>query len=142
MALYSAGLRRGELINLKVTDIDSQRMLIKVCGAKGKNDRYTLLSERLLTELRKYYMEYRPGHFHDNSNSEGSYSENVHEIGRFIADDGSNFWGVHVDVTTIDGDLTQIILASDRNTGLWIFTFDCLDNPAIGGPFYCIPPTP
>ena len=87
-------------------------------------------------------LEYRPGHYHANLNSEGSYSENVHEVGRFIAEDGSNFWGVHVDSTDIDGNPTQVILASDRNTGLWIFTFDCLDNSEIGGPFYCIPPTP
>jgi integrase/recombinase XerD len=54
MTIYSGGLRRSELINLKITDIDSARMLIKVCVAKGKKDRYTLLSERLLSELRTY----------------------------------------------------------------------------------------
>lgn len=78
-------------------------------------------------------LEYRPGHFHDNSNNEGSYSQNVHEVGRFIAEDGSNFWGVHVDEAE-DGD--QIILASDRNTGLWIFKFQCTDE-VTGEPFYC-----
>ena len=76
-------------------------------------------------------LEYRPGHFHANANNEGSYSQNVHEVGRYIADDGSNFWGVHVDKL---GD-EQVILASDRNTGLWIFTFNCTDDA--GGPFYC-----
>lgn len=60
MTIYSGGLRRSELINLKVKDIDSQRMLIKVCGAKGKKDRYTLLSQRLLMELREYYKSYQP----------------------------------------------------------------------------------
>lgn len=60
MAIYSGGLRRSELINLRVEDIDSKRMLIKVCGAKGKKDRYTLLSERLLSKLREYYLLYRP----------------------------------------------------------------------------------
>lgn len=60
MTIYSGGLRRSELINLKIEDIDSQRMLIKVCGAKGKKDRYTLLSETLVLELREYYKEYRP----------------------------------------------------------------------------------
>jgi site-specific recombinase XerD len=54
MTIYSDGLRRSELINLKIADIDSARMLIKVCGAKGKKNRYTLLSERLLYELRTY----------------------------------------------------------------------------------------
>ena len=77
-------------------------------------------------------LEYRPGHFHNNSNGEGSYSQNVHEVGRFIAEDGSNFWGVHVD--EVEG-LGQVILASDRNTGLWIFTFGCESD--VEGPFYC-----
>lgn len=60
MTIYSGGLRRSELINLKVADIDSQRMLIKICDAKGKKDRYTLLSELLIVELREYYRKYRP----------------------------------------------------------------------------------
>jgi integrase len=58
--LYSAGLRRGELLNLKATDIDSQRMVIRIVQGKGKKDRYTLLSEHVLAELRQYYREYRP----------------------------------------------------------------------------------
>lgn len=58
--LYSAGLRIGEAINLKVQDIDSSRMLIYIKNAKGKKDRYTLLSENFLTLLRNYYREYRP----------------------------------------------------------------------------------
>ncbi len=82
-------------------------------------------------------LEYRPGHFHNNSNGEGSYSWNVHEVGRFIAEDGSNFWGVHVDTVEIDGVEQQIILGSDRNTGLWVFTFGCEDQGAVEGPFYC-----
>ena len=60
MTIYSGGLRRSELINLKVSDIDSQRMVIKVCHAKGKKDRYTSLSETLVKELREYYIRYRP----------------------------------------------------------------------------------
>ena len=65
-------------------------------------------------------VEYRPGHWHTGNG--GVWSWNVHEVGQFIAEDGSNFWGVHVDQLE-DG--TQIILGSDRNTGLWIFTFTC-----------------
>ena len=60
MTIYSGGLRRSELIKLKVTDVDSQRMLIKVCGAKGRKDRFTLLAELLVPELREYYIKYRP----------------------------------------------------------------------------------
>ncbi len=65
-------------------------------------------------------VEYRPGHWHTGNGGVASW--NVHEVGRFIAEDGSNFWGVHVDELD-DG--TQIVLGSDRNTGLWIFTFEC-----------------
>jgi len=82
-------------------------------------------------------IEYRPGHFHANLNEEGSYSWNVHEVGRFIADDGSNFWGVHVDDVVINDQSQQVILASDRNTGLWIFTFGCQNRDQVEGPFYC-----
>ena len=59
MTTYSAGLRASETINLKPKNIDSERMLIKVKG-KGGKDRYTLLSKRLLIELRSYYRKYRP----------------------------------------------------------------------------------
>ena len=58
--LYSAGLRRSELINLKITDIDGKRMLIKVEDAKGNKDRYTLLSSKLLEKLRNYYKKWKP----------------------------------------------------------------------------------
>jgi len=61
--IYSAGIRLGELLNLKIADIDSDRMLIRVVGAKGNKDRYTILSETLLNELRKYYLEYRPNNY-------------------------------------------------------------------------------
>jgi len=74
MAIYSGGLRRSELINLKLADIDSKRMLIKVCGAKGKKDRYTLLSERLLMELRNYYKEYLPRQWLFEGQEGGPYS--------------------------------------------------------------------
>jgi integrase len=60
MTTYAAGLRVGELVRLRVTDVDSQRMLIRVEQGKGKKDRYTLLSQRLLEELRQYYRVYRP----------------------------------------------------------------------------------
>lgn len=58
--LYSSGLRRSELLNLKPTDVDSKRMLIRVLGAKGKKDRHTLLSRTALEDLRMYYKEWKP----------------------------------------------------------------------------------
>ncbi len=60
MTLYSGGLRRSELINLKISDIDSQRMLIRITNSKGNKDRNTLLSEKLLKLLRDYYRYHKP----------------------------------------------------------------------------------
>ena len=58
--LYSAGIRRGELLNLKITNVDSKRMLIHIENSKGNKDRYTLLSSNLLEDLRKYYKQWKP----------------------------------------------------------------------------------
>jgi len=58
--IYSAGLRVGEAINLKVCDIDSKRMQIRVRQAKGSKDRYVILSAVLLDLLRTYYNLYKP----------------------------------------------------------------------------------
>lgn len=60
MTTYGAGLRVSEVVNLKLSDIDSSRMTIKVSQGKGNKDRYTILSSRLLTELRTYYREHKP----------------------------------------------------------------------------------
>ena len=60
MTTYSAGLRVGEARRLKPEHIDSQRMLIKVVDGKGRKDRYTMLSKKLLVELRHYYKACRP----------------------------------------------------------------------------------
>ena len=60
MTTYGGGLRVGELVHLKPADIHSQRMLIRVNQGKGQKDRYTLLSARLLDELRSYWAAYRP----------------------------------------------------------------------------------
>ena len=59
MTTYSAGLRASEALALKAEHIDSKRMLIKVTG-KGDKQRYTLLSKKLLPDLRDYYRTYRP----------------------------------------------------------------------------------
>ena len=60
MTTYAGGLRVNEVVHLKVTDIDSERMMIRIEQAKGNKDRYTILSERLLEELRAYWEMYRP----------------------------------------------------------------------------------
>jgi integrase/recombinase XerD len=60
MIIYSAGLRISECINLKIKDIDSNRMQIRVEQSKGKKDRYTLLSKKALTVLREYFLLHKP----------------------------------------------------------------------------------
>lgn len=57
---YAAGLRVSEATHLKVGDIDSQRMVIRVEQGKGQKDRYVMLSARLLEELRAYWKRARP----------------------------------------------------------------------------------
>jgi site-specific recombinase XerD len=60
MTAYAGGLRVSELVHLLPQQIHSERMLIRVNQGKGRKDRYTLLSPRLLEELRVYWREYRP----------------------------------------------------------------------------------
>jgi len=60
MTIYAAGLRVSELINLRVTDIDSQRQLISIRQGKGHKDRQVMLSPRLLELLRTYWKSYQP----------------------------------------------------------------------------------
>jgi site-specific recombinase XerD len=61
MTAYAGGLRASELVHLKITDIHSDRMMIRIEQGKGMKDRYTLLSQRLLEELRAYWKIKRPG---------------------------------------------------------------------------------
>lgn len=72
--LYSAGLRRSELLNLKLTDIDSKRMVINILGGKGKKDRITILSPLVLVDLRKYYKEWKPENYLFEGPKLGKYS--------------------------------------------------------------------
>jgi len=60
MACYGAGLRVSEAVAIKVSDIDSQRMLIRIEQGKGRKDRYAMLSPRLLEVLRVYWRATRP----------------------------------------------------------------------------------
>ncbi|MBK7233177.1 MAG: site-specific integrase [Saprospiraceae bacterium] len=58
--IYACGLRRSELIQCKLTDVDSNRKLLIIQQAKGKKDRIVPLSEKILSMLRYYYAEYKP----------------------------------------------------------------------------------
>ena len=59
MTAYATGLRVSELVRLKVSAVDSERMMVRVEQGKGRKDRYTILSQRLLSELRSYWKEHR-----------------------------------------------------------------------------------
>ena len=60
MLLYSGGLRLSEVVNLKITDIDSNSMTITICQAKGKKKRQVMLSESFLLIFRQYCLKYQP----------------------------------------------------------------------------------
>lgn len=75
MTIYSGGLRISELINLKVKDIDSDRMQIRVQQSKGKKDRYTLLSKKTLLILRQYFKEYKPTEWLFEGEGGGQYAD-------------------------------------------------------------------
>lgn len=79
--IYSAGLRRGELINMKINDIDSRRMYVIIRKGKGKKDRYSILSPKVLELLRMYFKEYKPKEWLFEGQYGGKYSEtSVHNI--------------------------------------------------------------
>ena len=72
--IYSAGLRLGELLELKLGDIDSDTMKIYVRKGKGKKDRYIMLSENVLNLLRDYYKVYKPNDYIFEGQNGGKYS--------------------------------------------------------------------
>lgn len=73
--VYAAGMRIGEVLSLKLSDIDSQRMLIRIENAKGRKDRYVPLSHRLVIRLRIYYKLYRPKEYLFEGQNGGQYTQ-------------------------------------------------------------------
>jgi integrase/recombinase XerD len=71
---YSVGLRVSEIVNLKIEDIDSKRMIIHIKNAKGRKDRIVPLSQKVLVLLRLYFKEYRPKEFLFNGQNNSQYS--------------------------------------------------------------------
>lgn len=78
--IYSSGLRISEALNMKPKDIDSVRMLIHIKNAKGKKDRYTLLSERVLLLMREYYSIYKPEEYLFEGQRGGQYSSRSAQV--------------------------------------------------------------
>ncbi len=81
MLIYASGLRLGEVVNLQVADIQSDTKRILVRSAKGKKDRYTLLSEKALHIVREYTAIYQPIHWLFEGQNGGQYSDrSVQEV--------------------------------------------------------------
>jgi site-specific recombinase XerD len=74
LLIYSAGLRLGELLNLKIAEIDSHAMKTHIRQGKGKKDRYLMLSENVLQLLRQYYKVYKPKEFVFEGQKGGQYT--------------------------------------------------------------------
>jgi integrase/recombinase XerD len=75
MLMYSSGLRIGEVLKLTLTDLDLGRRIIHVRNGKGKKDRITILSMKLMSELRTYIERYSPAEFIFESPGGGPYSQ-------------------------------------------------------------------
>ena len=75
LTTYALGLRRSEVINLKVADIDGNRKLVHIKNAKGHKDRVLPLSDKLLRLLRDYYKDYRPKEYLFYGTDHGKYSQ-------------------------------------------------------------------
>ena len=71
---YSTGMRVSEVINLKISDIDSKRMIITIHQSKGKKDRIVALSSKILYILRIYFTEYKPEEYLFNGQFQNKYS--------------------------------------------------------------------
>ena len=81
VTIYSCGLRMSELLNLKITDIQSDRNLLLVRDGKGNKDRTTILSDTTIALLRKYYLQFRPEVYLFEGQKGGPYSsKSVHNI--------------------------------------------------------------
>ena len=74
MLIYSAGLRVGEAVALTLSDIDSERMRIRIRGGKGKKDREVMLSPNVLHQLREYWQQYQPQQYLFEGQQRGQYS--------------------------------------------------------------------
>jgi site-specific recombinase XerD len=78
---YGMGLRLSEIINLKITDIDSKNMQVFIEKGKGKKDRYVNLPQSILEQLRMYYKEYRPKkHLFEGQNCEQYSARSVQKV--------------------------------------------------------------
>jgi site-specific recombinase XerD len=88
---YSVGLRVSEVVNLKIEDIDSKRMLIHIKDGKGKKDRFVPLSQTVLDLLRIYFKKYNPKEYLFNGQNSSQYSiRSCQEIYKKYIDNNSS----------------------------------------------------
>jgi site-specific recombinase XerD len=101
MTAYAAGLRVSEVVALRVEDIDSQRMVLRVRQGKGRKDRYVMLSPRLLALLREYWRAARPAEWLFPGDIPGQHltASTVHRVCVQAARDAG--LGKHVTVHTL-----------------------------------------
>ena len=96
MTTYGGGLRVAELVHLRPQDIHSERMLMRMNQGKGHKDRYTLLSPRLLEELRSLWREYRPKEWlFPNGNGSGPLPEGTAQKLSTEKQDTHSAWARH-----------------------------------------------
>lgn len=72
--IYSCGMRISEALNLKISDIDSKRMMVRIENSKGNRDREVMLSQNLLMLLREYYKVYKPKKYIFEGQKGGKYT--------------------------------------------------------------------
>lgn len=72
--IYSCGMRISEALNLKISDIDSKRMMVRIENSKGNRDREVMLSENMLILLREYYKAYKPQKYIFEGQKGGKYT--------------------------------------------------------------------
>lgn len=145
--LYGSGLRKSELLNLKINDIDSKRMLVRVENAKGNKDRHTLLSKIALDDLRLYFKEYRPKVYLFEGQKGGKYSgESVLRIVKMASEKARirksvsphilrHSFATHLLETGVDLRQIQVLLghSSSKTTEIYTHvatnTFKTIKNP-------------
>ncbi len=74
LLIYSAGLRRSEVLNIKISDLNKDRNMLFIRGGKGRKDRYTIFSDKIRAKLRQYYLEYKPKNWLFEGQYGGRYS--------------------------------------------------------------------
>ena len=136
-----------ELINLKLEDIESKRMLIRVQDAKGNKDRYTLLSETVLKDLRLYYKQYHPKTYLFEGQIKKQYSPN--SVGKIVSSAASkagikipvsphilrHSFATHLLESGVDIRYIQLLLGHNSTKTTEIYThvaknsFDFIKNP-------------